>query len=321
MSRADNLKQLESKKVAKKTTVTVTNGEPFLKALQSKIDELRKVLAVDVNVDIDDLVEQLKHIEKVAPLVEDLKNAVAGIELPEQVKLTGFKELERIVNEHVESIKSIPTLELPEANIKVDVETIGKEQTEQITSTLEKVISAIKDNTVPEPSQKAADYLPVRRVRYIGNRLIFDDDVWTGSSGGGGGIPDSLTRGTALAIVNAAGGGVDDSSSMYDGATQVTPKFKAISASQNGDNDIVAAVVGKKIRVLSYAFVSSGTVNVKWQSNATDLSGLMYFIANTGISSGYNPKGHFETVAGEALQLNLSGAVPVGGHINYVEVG
>jgi hypothetical protein len=99
-------------------------------------------------------------------------------------------------------------------------------------------------------------------------------------------------------------------------------KFATISTSTNGASTLVAAVATKKIRVLSYVLIANGAVNVKFQSHTTptDLSGLLYLVANTGASSGFSPLGHFESTAGEALDINLSGNVAVGGHLSYVEV-
>ena len=110
--------------------------------------------------------------------------------------------------------------------------------------------------------------------------------------------------------------------SLMNGTTALTPKFAVITASSSGATQIVAAVSSKKIRVLSYVFQCNATVNVKFQSHVTptDKTGLLYNAANTGASSGFNPLGHFETIAGEALDINLSGAVAVGGHITYAEV-
>lgn len=104
--------------------------------------------------------------------------------------------------------------------------------------------------------------------------------------------------------------------------TELTPKFAAIAASSNGNNTIVAAVTGKKIRVIQFKLSSSGTVNWKWQSGAgvTDLTGLTYAVANTLEAGIYNPVGHFETAAGSLLNLNLSAATAVGGYVVYVEV-
>jgi hypothetical protein len=42
--------------------------------------------------------------------------------------------------------------------------------------------------------------------------------------------------------------------------------------------------------------------------------------ANTGVSSPYSPVGLFQTVSGEALDINLSGNIAVGGHLVYVTV-
>ncbi len=100
-----------------------------------------------------------------------------------------------------------------------------------------------------------------------------------------------------------------------------TPKFAAIAASSSGDNEIVALVSAKKIRVLSGWWMAAGTVNAKWQSStAGDKTGLSYLLANVGVVLPFNPAGWFETASGEALQLNLSAAIAVGGCITYIEV-
>lgn len=126
-----------------------------------------------------------------------------------------------------------------------------------------------------------------------------------------------------VTLLKIGAGGVviaaPETGSLYVGGVAVTPKYKVISLSATGT--VVAAVPGKKIRVISYVIMASGTVNTKWQSHVapTDLGGLLYLVANTGAVSGYNPSGHFETVVSEALDLNLSGSVAVGGHLTYVE--
>lgn len=98
-------------------------------------------------------------------------------------------------------------------------------------------------------------------------------------------------------------------------------KFVSVSASSSGNNTIVAAVTGKKIRVLSYVLVSTTSVTAKFQSGAsgTDLTGAMPLGAN-GVVSASPDQGHFETVAGQLLNLSLGSAVAVSGHITYIEV-
>lgn len=93
-----------------------------------------------------------------------------------------------------------------------------------------------------------------------------------------------------------------------------------IDAGDSGDNTIVAAVTGKKIRVTSFALVSAGTVTARFESAAggTALTGQMTMAANTSVVFPYNPNGWFETVISELLNLELSGAVSVDGCLTYV---
>lgn len=112
-----------------------------------------------------------------------------------------------------------------------------------------------------------------------------------------------------------------ESNQMTAGGTVVTPKFAVIAASGSGDNTLVTAVTSKKIRVLNYVLVANGTVNAKFKSSTTtDKTGLLYLVANTGVAAAHAPTGLFETASGEALTLNLSAAIAVGGHLSYIEV-
>lgn len=93
-----------------------------------------------------------------------------------------------------------------------------------------------------------------------------------------------------------------------------------VSASSSGANEIVAAQAGRKIAVIGYVLMANAAVNVKWQSGSTDKTGLLYPAANGGAVAPLAPdyKYWFETAAGAALNLNLSGAVAVGGHVVYI---
>ena len=101
--------------------------------------------------------------------------------------------------------------------------------------------------------------------------------------------------------------------------SNVTDLFAAISVSSSGANTIVAAVSSKIIVVRALTLIASAAVNVKVQDHTTptDLSGLWYLAANGGLVLPYNATGWFQTVAGHALDLNLSGAVAVGGSLVY----
>lgn len=116
-----------------------------------------------------------------------------------------------------------------------------------------------------------------------------------------------------------------DTSQILNGASNLplTPLFAPIVASSSGVTTLVAAVTSKKIRVLQWIVVVNGAVNFKFQSHVTptDLTGLFYAGGQGGGAGGvFNPIGHFQTVSGEALDINLSGAVAVGGYLVYVTI-
>ena len=103
-------------------------------------------------------------------------------------------------------------------------------------------------------------------------------------------------------------------------------KFAEIDSDGNETFDVVAAVTGKRIRVLSYVLSVAAAQIVKFQSKgsgaAVELSGTgIHAIAavNNTFAAAHNPAGWFETVAGEKLQMVSSAANKLGGHLSYVE--
>lgn len=104
-----------------------------------------------------------------------------------------------------------------------------------------------------------------------------------------------------------------------------TVKYAAISAASSGNNTLVSAVTGKKIRVLALFAKADATVAMRLESAAdgTALTGVMDM--NPAESAGlivlpFNPVGWVETIAGELLNLELGGAVQVSGGLVYQEV-
>lgn len=100
--------------------------------------------------------------------------------------------------------------------------------------------------------------------------------------------------------------------------------FASIDTATSGDNTVVAAVPGRKIRLINYTVIAAGAVSIRWKSGAsTNLSGAMSLPQNGGAApsgSGQSPGGFIgllETANGEALVLNLGGAVQVSGHLTY----
>lgn len=99
------------------------------------------------------------------------------------------------------------------------------------------------------------------------------------------------------------------------------PKFAVIDHAA-ADNTIVAAVAGKRIRVVSYFLVNTTAQTIRFESAAggTALTGQMALANNGVLEAPFNPMGHFQTVKGELLNLELSGATSVDGHLTYIEV-
>ena len=104
----------------------------------------------------------------------------------------------------------------------------------------------------------------------------------------------------------------------------VTVKRAAISAASSGNNTLVAAVVGAKIKVLSLMLMAAADVDVRFESGAdgTALTGAMSMGAKGNgfvlppALPGYH---HFETAVNTLLNLELSGAVQVSGFLTYYE--
>jgi hypothetical protein len=99
-------------------------------------------------------------------------------------------------------------------------------------------------------------------------------------------------------------------------------KHLVIDHATSGDNELLAGVAGEKIRVYNIVLISSGTTTVRFESGAggTALSGQLSLVANVGFAPGHDPNGHFETAAGQALNLELSAAVSVDGWLTYAYI-
>lgn len=109
---------------------------------------------------------------------------------------------------------------------------------------------------------------------------------------------------------------------INDGTTALTPKFAVIDDAVSGNNTIVIAVSGKKIRVLSLTMIATGDVLARFEDGAggTALTGQMDLTTNSGMSVAFSPVGHFETSSNTLLNLELDGAVSVDGFLTYIEV-
>lgn len=106
---------------------------------------------------------------------------------------------------------------------------------------------------------------------------------------------------------------------MPEAVYDTPQRYAVIDHASNGDNTVITAVTGQKIRVLALFLLSAGTTTVRFESGAggTALTGQMSLTAQSGFSLPYNPVGWFETAASALLNLELSAAVSVDGCLVY----
>lgn len=98
-------------------------------------------------------------------------------------------------------------------------------------------------------------------------------------------------------------------------------KRVAINAPLTGVNEIVAAVSGKKIRVLGGVVAVATAVGLRFRSATTDLMGHTALPATSQLDINWTPWGALETNVGEALNLTASTTTVIGGFLTYQEIG
>lgn len=127
-----------------------------------------------------------------------------------------------------------------------------------------------------------------------------------------------VTSGTAGAGGTPATGGVYD---PISGATAVPKYAKLNQAALGAAATLVAAVAGKKIRVMSAVFVAGATAtDLTFNSAATAISALFANAANGGTTLPFSPAGWFETATGEALTVTTGAGSTTGIQVVYIEV-
>jgi len=122
-----------------------------------------------------------------------------------------------------------------------------------------------------------------------------------------------------------------DVSNASDGSTVLVPKFARLSTASTGNQAIVSAVSGKKIRVLSMNVMATASTNAIWVNDGTaDLHGTTSYkipLDVTGATGAggfvlpFNQLGWFETAANNRpININLGSANGITAIVTYVEV-
>lgn len=275
-SRNDKLAELNGKQ-AGKNMVIISDGEPFIAAMQEKVDELKKTLGMGVDFNnLDDLVDKLGTIEELATPVNELRKAIESIVFPIFPSEIDIKNIDTL-------IANVDTLMSREPSVPV----VNLQPLQDVIKRLDILTKAVVANKAVAPGQQPQDFVPMRRVMKVGQTFMYDDSFYTSGGGGGGGqaVPTIL--------------------------------YQPIAQGGAGTTAIAGGVAGKRIKVTSYLVVGSGTGTYKFQGNSNDLTGAIPFVANSGAAIGgteYSPL--FQTGVGETLNLVTTGAAGQG-HISY----
>lgn len=98
----------------------------------------------------------------------------------------------------------------------------------------------------------------------------------------------------------------------------VSSTITPISINTAGDNIIIAAVAGRRYKIVKLILVCNAAVSITLKSGANSLTGAMPFAANGGLAldDDVHP---FELNAGEAFIITLSGNVQVSGWSQHIE--
>ena len=122
-------------------------------------------------------------------------------------------------------------------------------------------------------------------------------------------------------MVNAAASG-QQTELAYGGGHEATIKQAFVNATAAGNTQVIAAVSGRKLRVLWALVGNSGTavVDVNFQSSASAITATQPLAVDGGFMSNPQPAWFCETVAGEALNVNLSAIGAVAVTLGYIEI-
>lgn len=115
-------------------------------------------------------IEGLGFLEQNLKKLEILTQKLVDKQPPDNVKVNNLDQL-------VKEIKNSKTV-LPDW--------LGKDISIEITKELKEISTKLENNKVViEKAQNPSDFIPIRRVRKVGNGFVYDDGSWTGGGGGG----------------------------------------------------------------------------------------------------------------------------------------
>lgn len=133
------------------------------------------------------------------------------------------------------------------------------------------------------------------------------------------------STGWVISIANTSGIKTFDTietMQMSSNGVAVNPNFAVVNVSLT-NNTVIAASAGRILKVLAWELMAQVPVNATWESGTGGtkfLTGPKFFGGSGGMVAPFNPVGWFQTQAGSALNLKLSGATSIGGSVVYLVI-
>jgi hypothetical protein len=216
--RDDKLKRLNMRETAKSLQVSL-NGDAFLD-LMDKVDELKAMLGDGIEItNIDKFIGELKEVGSLKTEFEQLTKAIDSFKLPEipqmpdKVKLSGLSDL-------IKAVEQIPKEKVDLSSLTLLTDAVGS------------LIGKIDEITVPKQGQQPSDYMPMRRVVKVGEKLMYDDSFYTGGGGGGAAASSVSITGDSMIQGDVANGSVDSGNPVKIGGVASTSTTAAVTNGQ-----------------------------------------------------------------------------------------
>ena len=180
-------------------------GNEEVEEIHTKLNDLYKFMG-DV-VDKLDIKEQTEETGKLLTgLNNNLVKFISSFEQGITVDNLDDIKFDSLKTSTEELIAKFDTLrEVKVSNPTKFPEGLAKDQTiKDLSKDLAALTQTFADATPQKPGQNPSDFIPFRRVRMQGNKLVFDDKSWAGASGSGGGATtgNSYNQNTATPYRN-----------------------------------------------------------------------------------------------------------------------
>lgn len=221
----------------------ITSFELQSKSLKKLHDELEKSY-IDLKSDIENIAIK-EYEEKFTDINNTLVKVISKLE--SGINVNNLSDIKQQGDVTVKNLKDI-TNKVSITNlkdIKFDTKDLAKNKTlAELDRTLANIANQLGQlDEKLEPKQKPENFMPIRRVIKVGNRLEFDDSSWGGSRGGSGG--SSTTGGATAAnqtdgsqktqIVDAGGEAATVTGGKLDVNASVDTTGLALAANQQTD--------------------------------------------------------------------------------------